>query len=139
MAADIVVRVPPRARRGHKGADTRRPAVRTSPGPVPAPLPRGGCAETLATTMRIEDYALVGDLQSAALISTAGAVDWLCVPRFDSPSCFAALLGDAQHGRWQIAPAGGAVATSRRYRPGTLVLETDFETDTGAVRIIDFM
>jgi GH15 family glucan-1,4-alpha-glucosidase len=89
--------------------------------------------------MRIEDYALVGDMQSAALISTAGAVDWLCVPRFDSPSCFAALLGDTGHGRWQIAPAGGAIATSRRYRPGTLVLETEFETDDGAVRVIDFM
>lgn len=82
--------------------------------------------------MRIEEYALVGDMESAALISTAGAVDWLCVPRFDSPSCFAALLGDTQHGGWQIAPANGARATARRYRPGTLVLETDFETDTGA-------
>jgi GH15 family glucan-1,4-alpha-glucosidase len=89
--------------------------------------------------MRLEDYALVGDLQSAALVSKAGAVDWLCVPRFDSPSCFSALLGDRDHGHWRIAPASGAVATTRRYRPGTLVLETDFETDTGAVRIIDFM
>jgi GH15 family glucan-1,4-alpha-glucosidase len=89
--------------------------------------------------MRIEDYALVGDLQSAALISTAGTVDWMCVPRFDSPSCFAALLGDTDHGRWRIAPADGTVATSRRYRPGTLILETDFETDGGVVRIVDFM
>ena len=89
--------------------------------------------------MLIEDYALVGDLQSAALISTAGDVDWLCVPRFDSPSCFAALVGETEHGRWRIAPANGAVATSRRYRPRTLVLETDFETETGAVRVIDFM
>jgi hypothetical protein len=60
--------------------------------------------------MLIEDYALVGDLQSAALISTAGDVDWLCVPRFDSPSCFAALVGDTEHGRWRIAPPNGAVA-----------------------------
>jgi GH15 family glucan-1,4-alpha-glucosidase len=89
--------------------------------------------------MRIEDYALLGDMQSAALVSTAGTVDWLCVPRFDSPSCFAALLGDTEHGCWRIAPADGSVATSRRYRPGTLVLETDFETDGGAVRVIDFM
>ncbi len=89
--------------------------------------------------MRIEDYALVGDLRSAALISTAGAVDWLCLPRFDSPSCFAALLGEARHGRWEIAPQGGAVATARRYRPGTLILETDFETETGSVRVVDFM
>jgi GH15 family glucan-1,4-alpha-glucosidase len=87
----------------------------------------------------IEDYALVGDLQSAALIGKDGAVDWLCFPRFDSPACFAALLGDAEHGRWLIAPAGQVVGGSRRYRSGTLVLETDFETEEGAVRIIDFM
>jgi GH15 family glucan-1,4-alpha-glucosidase len=89
--------------------------------------------------MHIEDYALVGDLQSAALIGKDGAVDWMCVPRFDSPACFAALLGDADHGRWRLAPAGAVVATSRRYRPGTLVLETDFETPHGVVRVIDFM
>jgi GH15 family glucan-1,4-alpha-glucosidase len=89
--------------------------------------------------MRIEDYGLVGDLQSAALIGRNGTADWLCLPRFDSPACFAALLGDADHGCWRLAPAGDVVATSRRYRPGTLVLETDFETSDGKVRIIDFM
>ena len=89
--------------------------------------------------MLIEDYALVGDLQSAALVGRDGSVDWLCLPRFDSPSCFTALLGDAEHGSWRLAPASGEVATSRRYRPGTLVLETDFETADGAVRIVDFM
>jgi GH15 family glucan-1,4-alpha-glucosidase len=90
---------------------------------------------------RIEDYALVGDTQTAALISRAGAVDWAPFPRFDSGSCFAALLGDRDHGRWSIAPAPDVPVrgVTRRYRPGTLVLETDFETDGGAVRVIDFM
>ncbi|GAB2743361.1 hypothetical protein GCM10027090_12920 [Sinomonas soli] len=88
---------------------------------------------------RIEDYALVGDLQTAALVGRDGSVDWLCLPQFDSPSCFAALLGSADHGRWRIAPAGAGDCTSRRYRPDTLVLETIWETDDGAVRLIDFM
>src|SRR6266700_1597400 len=88
---------------------------------------------------RIEDYALVGDTQTAALISKEGAVDWAPFPRFDSGSCFAALLGDREHGRWSIAPASPVRRVTRRYRPGTLVLETDFETDDGAVRITDFM
>jgi GH15 family glucan-1,4-alpha-glucosidase len=89
--------------------------------------------------LRIEDYALIGDMHSAALVGRGGAVDWLCLPRFDSPSCFAALLGDESHGRWLLAPAGEVRASSRRYRPGTLVLETEFETADGAVRVIDFM
>ena len=87
---------------------------------------------------RIEDYALVGDCQTAALISREGSIDWLCLPRFDSPACFAALLGTEKHGRWLLAPQQAARIT-RRYRPGTLVLETDFETDAGAVTIIDCM
>ncbi len=89
--------------------------------------------------MRIEDYALIGDLQTSALVSRDGSVDWLCLPRFDSAACFAALLGTEQHGRWLLAPAGEVRATSRRYRPGTLILETDFETADGAVRVVDFM
>jgi GH15 family glucan-1,4-alpha-glucosidase len=89
--------------------------------------------------MRIEDYGLIGDLQTAALVGYDGSVNWLCLPRFDSASCFAALLGDERHGRWLLAPAGEIQARSRRYRPGTLVLETDFETAEGAVRVIDFM
>ena len=89
--------------------------------------------------MRIEDYALIGDMQAAALVGRDGAVDWLCLPRFDSPSCFSALLGDEEHGRWLLAPAGELRTSSRRYRPGTLVLETDFETADGTVRVIDFM
>ncbi len=89
--------------------------------------------------MRIEDYGLIGDMEAAALVGRDGAVDWLCLPRFDSPSCFSALLGDERHGRWRLSPAGDVHASSRRYRPGTLVLESDFETAEGAVRVIDFM
>jgi len=87
----------------------------------------------------IEDYALIGDGETAALISRAGSIDWLCVPRFDSPACFAALLGGPEHGRWRLAPRAGARAVRRRYRDATLVLETDFETDDGAVTIVDCM
>jgi GH15 family glucan-1,4-alpha-glucosidase len=89
--------------------------------------------------MLLENYGLIGDMQSAALVGRNGSVDWLCLPRFDSASCFSALLGDEQHGRWLLAPAADVTATSRRYRPGTLILETDFETADGAVRVIDFM
>jgi len=92
-----------------------------------------------ASSRRIEDYGLIGDLESAALVSRAGTVDWLCLPRFDSASCFSALLGDERHGYWLVAPAGDVTETSRRYRPGTLVLETDFDTADGAVRVVDFM
>ena len=76
---------------------------------------------------------------AAALVGSNGSVDWLCLPRFDSPSCFAALLGDERHGRRILAPVGEVRASSRRYRPGTLILETDFETAEGAARVIDFM
>ena len=89
--------------------------------------------------MRIEDYALIGDLQTAALVGNNGSIDWLCFPRFDSGACFAALLGDDSNGRWLIAPAGEVKRTSRRYRVDTLVLDTEFETDTGSVRVVDFM
>ena len=89
--------------------------------------------------MRIEDYGLIGDLQTAALVSRAGSIDWLCLPRFDSGACFAALLGGPEHGRWLIAPTGEARRITRRYLPETLVLETTFELDEGAVRVIDFM
>ncbi len=90
-------------------------------------------------SQRIEDYGLVGDTHTAALIGQDGSVDWLCFPRFDSGACFAALLGDERHGRWLLAPAGRVRRISRRYRPGTLVLETDFETEDGTVRIVDCM
>ena len=89
--------------------------------------------------MLIEDYGLVGDLRAAALVGRNGSVDWLCLPRFDSPSCFSALLGDERHGRWLVAPADEVLTTTRRYRPDTLILDTDFETADGAVRVTDFM
>ena len=94
----------------------------------------------VACLLNIEDYALIGDTQTAALVSIEGSIDWLCLPRFDSAACFAALLGDQKNGLWRIAPVGADRArTSRRYRPGTLVLETVFDTDQGTVRIIDCM
>src|SRR5919197_4828740 len=88
---------------------------------------------------RIEVYALIGDLQTAALVDRTGSVDWACFPRFDSDACFAALLGTAEHGRWLVAPREDAWSTGRRYRDNTLILETDWETEQGAVRLIDFM
>ena len=88
---------------------------------------------------RIEDYALLGDLQTAALVGRTGSVDWLCLPRFDSASSFGALLGSNDHGRWLLAPKEGGPSTSRRYRPDTLVLENEWHTATGRVRVIDFM
>ncbi|GAA1729018.1 glycoside hydrolase family 15 protein [Nonomuraea bangladeshensis] len=88
---------------------------------------------------RIEDYALIGDMQTAALVGRDGSVDWLCLPRFDSPACFAALLADPGAGRWLLAPAGAGPCSSRRYLDGTLVLESTWERDGGAVRILDFM
>ena len=96
------------------------------PTPVDQPLP-------------IEDYALIGDCKTAALVGRDGAIDWLCWPRFDSAACFAALLGKRENGRWRIAPAAPDVTASRSYRDGTLVLETVFETTEGQVAIVDFM
>jgi GH15 family glucan-1,4-alpha-glucosidase len=87
---------------------------------------------------RIEDYALIGDCRSAALVGRDGSIDWLCWPRFDSEACFAALLGSPEHGRWLMAPREQAEVT-RRYRPGTLILETCFESQDGAAMVVDFM
>jgi GH15 family glucan-1,4-alpha-glucosidase len=87
----------------------------------------------------IEDYALIGDCQTAALVARNGSIDWLCFPRFDSGACFAALLGTPEHGRWLIAPAKNIRSIRRRYREGTLILETDYETDSGSATLIDFM
>src|SRR3954469_9235959 len=87
----------------------------------------------------IEDYGLIGDLQSAALVGRNGSIDWLCLPRFDSPACFAALLDDDRAGRWLLAPADGTAGTRRRYRGASLVLETEWETPDGTVRVIDLM
>ena len=87
---------------------------------------------------RIEDYALIGDCESAALVSRDGSIDWLCWPRFDSDALFAALLGSREHGRWLVAPREEA-RVSRHYHPRTLILETRFETTSGVARLIDFM
>src|SRR4051794_31116738 len=90
--------------------------------------------------LRIEDYALIGDCETDALVGRNGSIDWLCVPRFDSPACFAALLGTPENGRWRIAPMGEIKNVRRQYREGTLILETEFETDDGGrVAVIDFM
>ena len=90
-------------------------------------------------TSKIEDYALVGNGRSAALIARDGSVDWLCWPRFDSDACFAALLGDASNGHWKLAPKSGCVASSRRYLGDTLILESCFDTDDGSGTVTDFM
>ena len=88
---------------------------------------------------RIEDYGLIGDLQTVALVSRHGCIDWMCVPRFDSGAIFASLLGDAENGHWTLQPEGDFTSPGRRYRGDTLVLETELETASGAVRLVDFM
>src|SRR6266851_4738996 len=88
---------------------------------------------------RIEDYAIIADCRSAALVAKDGSIDWLCLPRIDSDACFAALLGSREHGRWQIAPAGGVRHVGRRYRERTLILETEYGTEEGSVTLVDLM
>jgi GH15 family glucan-1,4-alpha-glucosidase len=88
---------------------------------------------------KIEDYAIIGNCETAALVGRDGCIDWLCLPRFDDAACFAALLGDEDNGRWLIAPAGAGAKSSRQYRGATLTLETVFETETGAVMVTDCM
>lgn len=90
-------------------------------------------------TALIEDYALLGNCKTAALVAKDGSLDWLCFPRFDAPACFAALLGDSDNGRWKISPKDPITHSERRYREGTLILETLFETETGRAMLIDFM
>jgi GH15 family glucan-1,4-alpha-glucosidase len=99
-------------------------------------LARSSVARVLDRPVRLEDYALLSDRHSAAIVSRDGSIDWWCVPRFDSPACFAALLGTPDHGRFLITPAGPA-QSSRRYRPESMVLETEHDTETGSVRVID--
>ncbi|WP_051704338.1 glycoside hydrolase family 15 protein [Glycomyces sp. NRRL B-16210] len=89
--------------------------------------------------MRIEEYGMIGDLHTAALVGTDGSIDWLCLPRFDSPACFAALLGDEDHGSWRLAPLGADRCTRRSYRGDTLILETEWDTPEGSVRVTDAM
>src|SRR5437764_10358026 len=88
---------------------------------------------------KIEDYGFLSDTQTGALVSRDGCVDWLCFPRFDSPACFASLIGDSGNGHWRFFPKEKVKGTRRRYRGETLILETEIETDSGAIRLIDFM
>ena len=90
-------------------------------------------------SQKIEDYAFIGNTHTAALVGRNGSMDWLCLPRFDLEACFSALLGSPENGRWLIAPAGEAHSVTRRYRDGTLILETEFTTDSGSCAVIDFM
>ncbi len=89
--------------------------------------------------MKVEDYALIGDMRTAALVGKNGSIDWLCVPRFDAGACFAALLGSAENGRWLLAPCAAPSRVERAYRKDSLVLETVYETDTGSVKVTDYM
>src|ERR1700709_216631 len=100
---------------------------------------RGQSRTELCMSLRIGDYAMIGDTHSAALVGKNGSIDWLCLPRFDSAAVFAALLGDENNGHWQIAPRGHITSQRRRYRGDTLVLETEFETSTGVARIVAAM
>lgn len=110
------------------------PARRSRPRAGRATGPTGGLR-----ALRIEDYALIGDCETAALVHRSGSIDWLCWPRFDSEACLAALLGTPDNGRWLVAPAVDVTRSSRAYRPDTLVLDTVFETAAGTLRLTDFM
>lgn len=90
-------------------------------------------------SLPIENYALIGDLRTAALVSRRGSIDWLCLPRFDSPACLAALLGSDVNGRWLLAPSNEVLGIRRRYLGETLILETQFDTDSGSCIVTDFM
>jgi GH15 family glucan-1,4-alpha-glucosidase len=122
------MRLPEVRRHGGKKAMARGRTVR---GPAERPAKLHGAA--------IEDYALIGDCETAALISREGSIDWLCLPSFSSPACFAALLGTRDHGFWKIAPKGKVKQSRRQYREGTLIVETTFETASGEVCVRDFM
>jgi len=135
------------------GAETDMASMTGHPDAVPTPAVEGGEGRAAGKQPkvrtdgrftgpagRIEDYAIIGNCRTAALVGRDGSIDWLCLPRFDSEACFARLLGDCDNGHWQIAPDDHLTArTRRRYRGSTLVLETEFETGTGTVAVIDFM
>ena len=117
----------------------RRRLKHKQPHIVPAQSAGADAATQADLPLAIEDYALIGDCTSAALVARNGSIDWLCWPRFDSSACFAALLGTSDHGRWRIHPADPAPHVSRAYRDGTMVLETVFSTKEGRIAVIDFM
>jgi GH15 family glucan-1,4-alpha-glucosidase len=121
------------------GLDRSNPAPNQTNSPDGSDPERAADVTATSQAAAIEDYALIGDGHTAALVSKGGSIDWLCWPRFDSPACFAALLGSPDNGRWRIAPVEAPVTVTRRYWPGTLILETVFETASGSVALIDFM
>src|SRR5579875_129534 len=118
-----------------KGARSRQ---ETSPCRSPV-LHRNDHRRKRSMSAVIEDYGIIGDCETVALVGRNGSIDWLCWPRFDSDACFAALLGREERGYWQVRPRGGGVRTSQRYAQDTLLLETDFATSGGAMRVLDFM
>ena len=130
----------PRAGAGSRRQGTGQGSARARPDRSPT-LEHKNQHPANGTTMtrHIEDYALIGDLRTAALVGVDGAIDWLSLPRFDSPAVYAALLGDTEHGQWTLAPVHQTRRSRRRYRTGTLVLETDWTTADGAVRVTDLM
>src|SRR5229473_3195393 len=120
--------------------DSRSCAQKCYGGAIPSRgLTHNIFSERKKLSCRIEDYGLIGDCETAALVGRDGSIDWLCWPAFDSDACFAALLGTHKHGRWRIAPTKQVVKSSRRYWDNTLILETRFETASGVVALIDFM
>src|SRR4029079_10138122 len=140
MAAEALARADKRwlarliTRRG--ALQNWREALEPRPGDVKVVI---DFAQQAIMPLPIEDYALIGDCQAAALVGRNGSIDWLCWPRFDSDPCFAALLGTAEHGHWRIAARDPEARVTRRYRPDTLILETRFECSAGAVTLVDFM
>ena len=149
IVAEILHELDPQASENQSAVEARnrieRPAITPSKPdvqPTPSsigPLPGGGRSIRSDLPLDIEDYALIGDCTTAALVGRNGSIDWLCWPRFDSNACFAALLGTSEHGRWRICPADPAPRVSRAYHDGTMVLETVFDTADGRVAVIDFM
>ncbi len=123
------------SRCGAERTDGYRPstAAPARPSDKTADPQTGVCSQPVQAAA-IEDYALIGDCHTAALVSKAGSIDWLCWPRFDSPACFAALLGSPDNGRWRITPGDTSTKITRRYWPGTMILETLFETSSGTCR-----
>src|SRR5437867_6917198 len=137
-------RVPSNRMNRGRGALPARTALLAAAGAGTIPnrcvrSPRFAAILSAPMSSRIEDYALIGNTRTAALVARDGSIDWLCAPRFDSRACFAALVGTPDNGRWQLAPRQPVRRTRRRYRDQTMILETDFETSSGAVRLIDCM
>src|SRR6266513_5546420 len=122
-----------------KSLNSRTQSTRLPPQSTASTINSRSRSNVAKERTKIEDYAFLSDTQTAALVSRDGCVDWLCLPRFDSPACFASLLGDTRNGHWRFFPEEEVVETRRCYRGDSLILETEIETKSGAVRLIDFM